>query len=100
MAACATPAPQPTPTESPQKVVKLLQKLDDLLLLSGEERELWEELKVEVGKLSPTPKVTADNDHIQKLTEAVTDLINKQNFPAKPITPRSYAAALQTGLPS
>jgi len=51
-AARATPAPQPAPTEPPQqKVAKLLQKLDDLLLLNGKELELWEELKAEAGKL-------------------------------------------------
>ena len=71
-AACATSAPQPTPTEPPQqKVAKLLQKLDDLLLLNGKELELWEELKAETGKLCSPPQVMADNDHIQKLTEAV-----------------------------
>ena len=40
VAACATPAPQHTHTEPPQKVAKLLQKLDDLLFLSGKESEL------------------------------------------------------------
>ena len=64
VAACATPAPQHTHIEPPQRVAKLLQKLDDLLFLSGEERKLWEELKTEVRKLSLPPKVTADNDHI------------------------------------
>jgi len=45
-------APQPVPTEPPQqKVAKLIQKLDDLLLLNSKELELWEELKAEAGKL-------------------------------------------------
>ena len=40
-AACATSAPQPTPTEPPQqKVAKLLQKLNDLLLLNNKELKL------------------------------------------------------------
>ena len=46
-------------------------------LLNGKELELWEELKAEAGKLCLPPRVTADNDHIQKLTEAVADLIKK-----------------------
>jgi len=58
-------APQPIPTELPQqKVAKLIQKLDNLLLLNGKELELWEELKAEASKLCLPPQVMADNDHI------------------------------------
>ena len=40
-AACATSALQPTPTEPPQqKVAKLLQKLNNLLLLNSKELKL------------------------------------------------------------
>jgi len=58
-------APQPVPTEPPQqKVAKLIQKLDNLLLLNGKELELWEELKAEASKLCLPPQVMANNDHI------------------------------------
>ena len=57
-------AAAPARTEPPQqKVAKLLQKLDDLLLLNGKELELWEELKAETGKLCSPPQVTADDFH-------------------------------------
>ena len=80
-------------------MAKLLQKLNNLLLLNGKELELWEELKAETSKLCSPLQVMADNDHIQKLTEAVVDLIKKQNQPGQPLAPKTYAAALQTGLP-
>ena len=70
----------------------LLQKLDDLLLLNGAEpyREIWSELKVEIGKLHAPPQVAVDNALIQKLTEAVADLVNKQNQPVKAPTPKTW----------
>ena len=64
-AAREAPAPQPVPTEPPQqKVAKLIQKLDDLLLLNGKELKLWEELKAEASKLCLPLRVTANNNHI------------------------------------
>src|SRR2546421_12264428 len=75
-------ATQPMPPKPPlEKAAMLLQKLDDLLLLNGAEpyREIWSELKMEIGKLHVPPQVTVDNALVQKLTEAVADLVNKQN---------------------
>lgn len=102
VAATPTTAPQPTPPEPPlQKVAELILKLDGLLLLNGAEayREPWNELKAEVGKLHVHAQIAIDKALVQKLTEAVTDLVKKQNQPANAPTPRTYAAALQTGLP-
>jgi hypothetical protein len=84
-----------------QKVTKLIQKLDDLLLSNGAEayREPWEELKAEIGKLHMAAQTPVDNTIVQKLTEAVADLVKKQSQPAHPPAPKTYAAALQAGLP-
>ena len=59
-------------------MAKLLQKLDDLLLLNDKELELWEELKAEISKLCSPPQVTANNNYIQKLIKAVADLIKNK----------------------
>ena len=101
VAASPTTASQPTPPEPPlQKVATLINKLDDLLLLNGAEpyRELWDELKAEINKLHTRAQTAIDNALVQKLTEAVTDLVKKQTQPSGPPIPRTYAAALQTGL--
>ena len=58
-------------------MVKLLQKLNDLLLLNSKELEFWEELKAETSKLYLPPQVIVNNNYIQKLTEAAVDLIKK-----------------------
>jgi hypothetical protein len=98
-------APQHTPTEPPKaRVAKLIQELDDLLPPNGGEHlsEVWEELKAEVRKLftQDAVQVTVDNNHVKKLTEAVTALIGKQKQLTTQAAPSSYAAALRSGLPT
>lgn len=74
-------APQPNPPESPnQKVTSLIQRLDDLFLSDNAEafRELWEELKTEIGTHHTPTQPTIDNTLVLNLIEAVADLVKKQ----------------------
>jgi hypothetical protein len=93
--------PQSFNTPPPQAADEIIERLEHLFLTSTAEpyREDWNALKSAVLGASQT---AVDATHIQQLTKAVEKLIDKQQMQyagAAQSAPRSYAAALQSGLP-
>jgi hypothetical protein len=102
-----TPATQKNTSKAPpQAVSSLIGKLEQLFLIKEAEayRELWKELKIGVGHLSTSKRVTVtvSDERVAKLTEAVEALVRKQSSTsqAQANTASTYAAALRAGLSS
>ena len=62
------------------KIIRLIRKLEDLLLLKSIELycKLWQELKLKMSKSLKMTCVIADNAHIAELINAVKTMISKQ----------------------